>query len=410
MLPARACTALFRSATLLLACTPLLGMRPAVLVVMLWVLSALLHRIAVKEERRAPDLRTFLLLSSPFLLMVFDLLRADDIAAAWTIAERSSFLAIAPLVVFVLRPPVDDRLRDRAADMFSLSALALALFANASIAITGIAANIPFAQAYRAGFAEVTGIHPPFAAFFLLLGALFQLHRMLGRAPASAWRIGIGGALVLSGALIASRTPLVAFTCSALVLLWMHLPHQRAIRLSGVLLLVAVLLVLVVPSARQRVLEPFRTELSIPAPGASNSVSERFVIGHCSWALLRSNWLFGLGQSEVQPSMDACYAQFNDPRYLDGSYSTHQQALHWWLSFGVLGLSVFLMLFGRPLYNAIVDHDARLASFLAFALICCMTENVLARQWGVVPFAFFLSLFTRGLFAGVRSPRKRSQR
>jgi hypothetical protein len=78
--------------------------------VMLWVLSALLHRIAVKEERRAPDLRTFLLLSSPFLLMVFDLLRADDIAAAWTIAERSSFLAIAPLVVFVLRPPVDDRL------------------------------------------------------------------------------------------------------------------------------------------------------------------------------------------------------------------------------------------------------------------------------------------------------------
>ena len=44
---AKVCKALFRTSTLLLACIPMLGMRPAVGVILLWVLSALLHRLLV---------------------------------------------------------------------------------------------------------------------------------------------------------------------------------------------------------------------------------------------------------------------------------------------------------------------------------------------------------------------------
>jgi O-antigen ligase len=139
-------------------------------------------------------------------------------------------------------------------------------------------------------------------------------------------------------------------------------------------------------------------------------VSERFVVGHCSGELLKDHALFGLGQAAVQPALDACYAQFNDPRYLNGSYSTHNQLVHWWLSFGVLGALCFLALFIGPIRMAWITGDARLVAFLVFALLCCTTENLLARQWGVVPFAFFLSLLSPPLFAGARSAKARSQR
>ncbi|MBK8612184.1 MAG: O-antigen ligase family protein [Flavobacteriales bacterium] len=407
---AKVCKALFRTATLLLACLPMLGMRPAVGVILLWVLSALLHRLLVRTERPAPDVRTFLFLASPFLLMMLDLLRASDPLATWHISERSSILAIAPFVIFMLRPPVDTGLRDRAVDVYAFASLALALFANFNILAHGLSADLPFAQAYRQQFSDATGIHPPFGAYFFLLGALFMVERALRTQEQRKLRITIALLLTTAGALIASRTPLIAFAMASLLMLWSHPERKRALRLAALLIGGLVLLIALIPSARQRALEPFRTDLAIPTAGASNSVSERFVIGHCTLELLENNWLLGLGQAAVQPALDTCYEQFNDPRFLNGSYSTHCQPLHWWLSFGMLGALLFVALFFVPLRKAWGTRDARLAGFLLFVLVCCLTENVLARQWGVVLFAFFLALLSPSLFAGAGSAAERSQR
>lgn len=407
---AKVCTALFRTSTLLLACVPMLGMRPTVAVIMLWVLSAVLHRLLVRTERPAPDVRTFLFLASPFLLMMLDLLRASDPLAAWHIAERSSILALAPFAVFILRPPVDAGLRDRAVEVYAFASLALALFANFSILAHGLSTDLPFAQAYRQQFSEITGIHPPFGAYFFLLGAFFMLERALRTLEHRRLRITVALLLTTAGALIASRTPLVAFSLASLLIFWSIPERKRALRRTAVLIGVLASLTMVIPSARQRAFEPFRTDLAIPVAGTSNSVSERFVIGHCTLELLESNWLWGVGQGAVQPSLDHCYEQFNDPRYLNGSYSTHCQPLHWWLSFGIIGALLFALTFVAPMRMAWEKNDARLAGFLLFVLVCCLTENVLARQWGVVPYAFFLSLLSPSLFAGARSAPARSQR
>ena len=44
-------------------------------------------------------------------------------------------------------------------------------------------------------------------------------------------------------------------------------------------------------------------------------------------------------------------------------------------------------------FTAFHQRDAIHFSFVLFILICCFTENVLARQWGMVLFACFNSLF-----------------
>ncbi|MCC7502735.1 MAG: O-antigen ligase family protein [Flavobacteriales bacterium] len=407
---AKVCTALFRSSTLLLACVPMLGMRPAVGVILLWVLSALLHRLLVRTERAGPDVRTFLLLASPFVLMALDLLRATDPIEAWHIAERSSILALAPFVVFILRPPLDAGLRDRAVDVYAIASLALALFANLSILAHGSSMELPFEQVYRQRFSDATGIHPPFGAYFFLLGAYFMVERALRTPEQRTLRISIALLLTAAGALIASRTPLVAFAAASSLVLWSHPGRERSLRRTAMLIGVLALLTALIPSARQRAMEPFRTDLAMPVVGTSNSVSERLVIGHCTVELLENNWLWGLGQADVQPALDMCYTQFNDPRYLNGSFSTHCQPMHWWLSFGILGAFLFGSLFFVPMRRAWQRNDARLVGFLLFVLVCCLTENVLARQWGVVPYAFFLSLLSLSLFAGERPASARNQR
>jgi len=398
---------LFTAATLALGCMPLLGMRPVVPTIVLWSLAAVLHALFVKGPRPAPDLRTFLLLASPFLVMVLDLVRAGDPAAGWHIVERSGMLIIAPFVVFVLRPPVDDGLRDRATDVFALSALVLAVYANLLIADMDITGPTPFEHRYRAAFTAVTDLHPPFAAYFLLAGALFMLHRALRDNRSRLLRASVGTALFVAGAMLGSRTPLIAFLLAALVLVAMQLPTRQALRgLAAVVALVG-LAAIVLPTARERLLEVVRTTAGPPTTEV-NSVNERFVIAACTRDLLASSWTLGMGQSAVQPALDACYTRFKDPRYLNGSYSTHCQPLHWWLSFGIAGLLLFVALFGLPLRAAWRMRDARLVAFLVFFAVCCLTENVLARQWGVVPFAFFVAMLSPPLFAGARAARARS--
>ncbi len=399
---------LFTAATLALGCMPLLGMRPVVPVIVLWSLAALLYTLFAKHGR-GPDLRTFLLLASPFLVMVLDLVRADDPLAGWHIVERSGMLIIAPFVVFVLRPPVDDGLRDRVTDVFALSGVVLAAYANLRIAGMDIAGASPFEHRYRAAFTAVTDLHPPFAAYFLLAGALFMLHRVLRDERSRLLRACVGATLFVAGAMLGSRTPLIAFLLAALVLMMMHLPTRPALRGVAAAVALVILTALVLPTARERLLEVVRTPLDVPTTEV-NSVNERFVIATCTKELLVSSWVFGIGQSSVQPALDACYTQFNDPRYLDRSYSTHCQPLHWWLSFGIVGLVLFVALFGLPFRAALQVKDARLAAYLVFFAVCCLTENVLARQWGVVPFAFFVSLLSPPLFAGARSARARSHR
>lgn len=400
----------FTVTTLTLACLPLLGMRPAVLVVGLWVLSAAVHRAIRPTACETPDVRSFLILASPFLLMLLDLLRVADPVAGWRIAERSAMLALAPLTVFLLRPPVTLALRDRAADVFALAALALALLANLHIAAMPPAAGVPFEHAYRAAFAVVTGIHPPYAAYFFLTGALLMVERAL---RTSAHRLLRGGAallLVLASVLVASRTPLAAFVLAAIVLLLWRLPQALALRSAIILMVLTVALALVMPTSRQRITEVFTTELAMPGAATVNSVNERYAVAYCSLENLKRHWVVGLGQPEVQPALDACYARLDDTRYADGSHDTHCQPLHWWLSFGLIGLLLYPVLLLLPLRAALRHGAAQAAVVLVFFGVCGLTENVLARQWGVVTFAFLVPLFLPSVAVGGRSVRMRSQR
>ena len=397
MFPRVAPTLAILLSTLALALMPVLGTHAMTLVILVWM--ALMFSQFFWNDVRAPKSACawFLLLASPFLLMLLDMPRAPDLRTGWHLVERSTALIAFPTGFLLLRAPSHPRFRDAMCDIFTLASLLLALYANGVVIFHGMLASLvpsaDFSFAYRASFFTITGLHPPYAAYFFLSAALFQVVRVLDPFQRKWWRFATIIVLVVAALLVASRTPLFAFAAACIAVLFMRAKKRTAWTWSIGLVLALAIASLFVPSIAQRTHQLIETAESPAGSQPLNSVNIRMPIAHCTSALLKEHWLLGIGQANVQPALDACYQQFNIPLLLDGSYGTHCQPLHWWLCFGILGLLLFIALFALLMRRAWQQRDAAHFGSLLLILICCATENVLARQWGVVLFACFNALF-----------------
>ena len=385
-------------ATLLLTLMPVLAPRAMVAVIAVW-LALLTLRVAIDPVpvTRA-HVRHFLFLVLPFLVMLLDNLRAPDLAEGWKYTERGAALLLFPLGFLLLGAPSTAPFRRAMTDVFSAAAVALALYANIGIAIGGVPSGTGggFAYDYRAAFSAITAIHPPYAAYFLLSAALFQLDHVLAGAWHRAWRIATIAGLFIAAALLASRMPLIAFIAAGLCIVALRLPRKKALAVAGALVGGGALIALALPGTGQRIVESFgATKMPATAYEVTSS-NIRTVIAHCTREAIGEHWLLGTGQARAQATLDACYRPFGIPLLLDGSYGTHDQPLHWWLCFGIAGIGLFLVYFGALLRDAWRARDTAHLAFLVLLLGSMLTENVLARQWGTVLFACFNALFVAG--------------
>jgi hypothetical protein len=225
--------------TVALASMPLLGMRPMVFVIIVWLILALFVRMRSANPTMV-DRTALIVLSVPFLLIVLDLLRADSIASGWPFVERSAALVVFPIGFLLLGAPTDARTRSWFTTVFTLSGTVLAVVVNALMLPYLSEAweiDAPFSSTYRYELADISGVHPPYAAYWFLVGALFQLDVLLGAfnkwrpLRSLLWRTASVIILVVTALFIGSRMPLFAFGAGVVVLLFMRLPRAVAVRL-----------------------------------------------------------------------------------------------------------------------------------------------------------------------------------
>lgn len=387
--------ALVPLSTLLLALMPILGPRVMVVIIAIW--AAVLVSRASLDPSPAPRIswRWTLFLALPFLVMLADMGRAPDLTTGWKTVERSSGLLVFPVGFLLLGAPSSDRFREAMMDILGLAAMVLAVLPNVWLFIHGYAhaelVGDPSFN-YRQAFGALTGVHPPFAAYFFLTAAVFQVERLLDKARRPWWRAAAIISLVTASLLIGSRMPLFAFAAAVTALLFMHLPRAKAARFGLLAFVTIAVLAVFVPQSRHRISEAIITVRGHDTPGL-NSVNIRGPITRCTLHLVKEHWLTGIGQANTQPALDDCYAGFGRTVLLNGSYSTHNQLMHWWLSFGIIGLILFIAYFFVLIHRAWRCKDAAHLGMLVFILLCSLTENVISRQWGLVLFACFNALF-----------------
>jgi len=146
---------------------------------------------------------------------------------------------------------------------------------------------------------------------------------------------------------------------------------------------------------QDRFIKPLMADISVTSGGQETGLSIRLVKWACSFEGVVEAPLLGVGTGDAEAFLVQCYEKENFwGKYPQYRFNSHNQYLETALTLGMVGLLVFLGTIVIPAIGALKRRDKLFLSFLALFAFCCLTESVLERQWGVIFFSLFVSLFS----------------
>ncbi|MBL0339782.1 MAG: O-antigen ligase family protein [Bacteroidetes bacterium] len=256
-----------------------------------------------------------------------------------------------------------------------------------------------FAFLIRTAFEKTVKLHPTYASIFLGITILLLLDQLLRKFQSLNWNqkflfySSISIALLLQG-ILASRTPFMATMLGAFLLFFFHLKKKiYGLYVIAGMALITLTLAVFVPSFSSRFKEISITNTQLPTGSHENSFNIRTGIYKCSMELISDHWFWGVGPGNVQAMLNTCYNEISKVVYENKNYNTHNQFLDYWAGLGFLGpLSLILILLYNSYKNVKIKNYIVPALSVLF-LIGLFTENLLTRQNGIVPFAYFISCY-----------------
>ncbi len=119
---------------------------------------------------------------------------------------------------------------------------------------------------------------------------------------------------------------------------------------------------------------------------------ERYVLWESALHAL-PNWLIGVGTGDASAVLNEYYRMHNLAVFAASNYNAHNQFIETLFETGIPGLTILIVLIGRPIYMAVQTHN--IFGFLCIFpfLIYGMTEVFLGRYQGVVFFALLHHAF-----------------
>lgn|GEM_PF-1141671 len=237
-------------------------------------------------------------------------------------------------------------------------------------------------------------LHPAYSTFYAGLAVLllFSEIRHSERIQASSWSLFT--ALVVYLFLLNSRGTLVAFFVSfsgyTLWRWWFNGHRQRfAWTLAWVLFLGATIS-LGLPQNRERIYSMTKTkEISVQ----EGTASLRLEIWKGAWQTLLHEPLSGYGTGSVRENLVDTYQERDFQTGVDAAFNAHNQYLQTWLMLGLPGLLLLLMIMVQLGVDAWRNNRPERTAAMVFLGMAMMSEAMLERQMGVLPFAFFVALW-----------------
>jgi hypothetical protein len=126
-----------------------------------------------------------------------------------------------------------------------------------------------------------------------------------------------------------------------------------------------------------------------------HSILERIEYWKNASAIIKNNWLFGVGTGDVNDEIQSMYERRHSPLNKDRRHRAHNSYLTFWTAFGVLGLIYFIAMqleFFRFQWR---KKNLLGVFFIAIAGITFLFEDTLETQMGITYFSFFYALLSR---------------
>lgn len=247
---------------------------------------------------------------------------------------------------------------------------------------------------------------PPYFALFLMLAFVLLSESLLkGRQSIlrmnKAWSAVLMTFIAFVIIVLSARTTAIFLVLYVIFLASYYIVYKRVYwqSLAIVFLVLTTTTIAVNQSAylKDRILRPLTSDINVIDGGGETGLSIRIVKWKCSLIGIMENPIFGTGSGDAVDYLVKCYEKKNFwgmyPQY---RFNAHNQFLETALTFGFSGLLVFLVIIVVLLSEARKGRDMVFCGFILLFCFASLTESILERQWGVVFFAFFSSVFYFG--------------
>lgn len=139
--------------------------------------------------------------------------------------------------------------------------------------------------------------------------------------------------------------------------------------------------------------EGLKFELFHATDPNGHTIRQRMEYWKTAIAIIRQNWLLGVGTGDVQDAFDKQYVADHSMLNIENRLRAHNSYLTSWLSFGIAGILSFLAMIYLFLRTHLKAKSFLAIMFMLVAVVTFLFEDTLETQTGVSFFAFFYGLF-----------------
>jgi O-antigen ligase len=115
----------------------------------------------------------------------------------------------------------------------------------------------------------------------------------------------------------------------------------------------------------------------------------RLIIWTTVTKIVRDNLLFGVGTGDIQDELNKEYLLIGKTNFAKDNFNAHNQYIEIILENGIIGLLMFLMIFGVMVYIAVSEWNLLYSMFIIIVIFSFLFETMLNRLAGVTFFSLF---------------------
>ena len=119
------------------------------------------------------------------------------------------------------------------------------------------------------------------------------------------------------------------------------------------------------------------------------SNADRLVVWSTAVEIIRENLFFGVGTGDVKDALLEGYKKRGAIPALQHKYNAHNQYLQTFITLGIMGILVYIMLLILPAIYAFKNRKYLYLCFLLIFAVNTLTESMFEVQAGVIFYAFF---------------------
>lgn len=352
-----------------------------------------------------------------YLLFVFGVLYSEDKKNAFFQLEQK-FSLIALPVLFLTYPKISLKSFNLILYLFVFSGLILSLYTlvNACYVNFFVESNdfineLLFTNQVIAGY---IGFHSTYFSVYIILAIIILLNFMTINTNKSKLYIVSSILLIFYFLffliLLASRMAIISFAVLISVYFIRALLNKKYLFYKiSVAVLVCFFAVFFVQksnylSNRLNELNNINTNELIGS-NYENGISQRIFFWQNAVEIIKKSPIYGYGSGDVNIEFDKQYQNLlsDNPNYpesvvraihffKDSNYNAHNQYLQILISFGIIGLGIFVFFIGRFFYLSVIYKINILFYYLIVVVFLFFTECLFERQYGLVLFVFITSL------------------